>query len=69
MLFQQSVISNALRTTPLLLNESSANKIEYILPFWLFTMRIAEAPAACATFAFVVNLHLPRSTTITSPVS
>ena len=40
-----------------------------VLPLWLFIIRTAEAPAACAMFAFVVNLQWPRVTMMTSPVS
>lgn len=39
------------------------------IPVWLFIMRMAEAPASSAKFAFSVKLHLPRCTRITSPVS
>ena len=35
----------------------------------LLIMRMAEAPAASATFALVVKLQFPRCTRIISPVS
>lgn len=58
-----------LQWTSKFMNDQKKCKQKKELPVRLFIMRMAEAPAASATFALDVKLQLPRCTRMTSPVS